>query len=190
MILQSADVKRVNLKSSQHHLPMTKTWYVIHQLLDNLESARHTQHLHEVLFYKLATNRTHVTSCKYMYELLVFMCNRFVGAASVVQQKKTDQANFRITGSIAHNLYRCLLWYHDLFTLLDCSIISAVVWGVQVLILLLAIIMLLSINMACLHVLMILDWVKHNILAKVGMLYWVMTDEKKAEYKQRQSIAR
>jgi hypothetical protein len=50
------------------------------------------------------------------------MGNRFVRAASVVQQKQTDQANFRITGSIAH-----MFMHHDLFTLLDCSIISAVV---------------------------------------------------------------
>jgi hypothetical protein len=48
--------------------------------------------------------------------------------------------------------------------------------------------MLLSIKMACLHVLMILDWrqTQHN-----GQSWYArLTDEKKAEYKQRQSIAR
>jgi hypothetical protein len=50
------------------------------------------------------------------------MRNRFIRAASVVQQKQTDQAIFPITGSIAH-----MFTHHDLFTLLDCSIISAVV---------------------------------------------------------------
>jgi hypothetical protein len=48
--------------------------------------------------------------------------------------------------------------------------------------------MLLSIKMACLHVLMILDWrqTQHN-----GQSWYArLPDEKKAEYKQRQSIAR
>jgi hypothetical protein len=102
MKLQSADVKRVNLKSTQQPRPMTKTWYMIHQQLDNLESANRTQHLQEVLFSKLARSRTHVTSCKYVYSKLVFMCNRFVGVASVLQQKQAEKANFHVTCSIAH----------------------------------------------------------------------------------------
>jgi hypothetical protein len=106
MKLQNADVKRVNLKSTQQPRPMTKTWYMIHQELDNLESANRTQHLQEVLFSKLVRSRTHVTSCKYVYSKLVFMCNRFVGVALVVQQKQTDEANFRITGSISHMYHK------------------------------------------------------------------------------------
>jgi hypothetical protein len=30
------------------------------------------------------------------------MCNRFVGVASVLQQKQAEKANFYVTGSIAH----------------------------------------------------------------------------------------
>jgi hypothetical protein len=60
------------LKSTQQPRSMTKTWYMIHQPLDNLESANRTHHLQEVLFSKLARSRSHVTSCKYVYSKLVF----------------------------------------------------------------------------------------------------------------------
>jgi hypothetical protein len=52
------------IKSSQQTMLMLKTWYVLHHLLDNQEPSNCTYHLQEVLFCKLATNRSHVTQYK------------------------------------------------------------------------------------------------------------------------------